>query len=88
MKEILEFNEDQQLFHFNTIKNGQSVNPENTNGYKTLMFCKDSDEAILFSDFLDVQYRIPGRKVSFNDCKRTIENLQKFISRYREINKI
>lgn len=77
---ILEFNEVDQIFHFN---NGR--NKENSFGYKTLKYCLNDYEATLFADFLQVQFIETKKKVSFKEAKRTVENLEKFLSYYNQI---
>ena len=76
---ILEFNEEQQLFRDNGVVNGIPENQENQIGWKTLMYCKNHKESDLFLDFLQLQF-IEKRVAKFDELKKTIDNLIKFIN--------
>ena len=76
---ILEFNEEQQLFHYNSVINDIPQNPENQFGWRTLMYCENDKEAALFCDFMQVQL-IERRVSKFDELKFTTDNLIKFIN--------
>jgi hypothetical protein len=81
MNTILEFNENKQIFHYNT-----GGNLENSNGYKTLMYCHSLIEAHLFFDFLHVQFLERNIHLSFDEARITINNLQRFILAAKDCN--
>lgn len=76
---ILEFNEEQQQFHYNCVNNNVPESKENENGWKTLNVCENMHYAQLFADFLQVQY-VQYRKASFIELKKTVDNLNRFLS--------
>jgi hypothetical protein len=84
---LLEFNEEQQQLHYNSIKNNVPETKENQYGWKTLNVCENMHYAQLFADFLQVQY-LQNRKASFIELKKTVDNLNKFLSVIYQINNI
>ncbi len=85
MRTILEYSEEQRCFHYNTIINGSPKNKENSNGFKTLMYCKNDKEASLFADFLQMQF-IERAEYSIEEMLFTIRNLQQFLSAIKNKN--
>ncbi len=83
-KTILEFNEEQQMFHYNSVVDNAPKDEENRLGWKTLVVCKDDSEASLFADFLQVQFLNRG-VAKFSELEYTINNLTQFISRINEL---
>ena len=81
---ILEFNEEQQMFHYNSVMDYVPKDEENKLGWKTLIVCKDDNEASLFANFLQVQFLSRG-VVKFNELEFTTNNLIKFIRRIDEL---
>ncbi len=79
IKTILEFNEQHQQFHWNSVLQGVPISKENTNGYKTLMYCVDDNEANIFTSFLFALYMERDKKLSFNEAEIVIKNLQSFL---------
>lgn len=75
---ILEFNEEQQLFHYNPIINNIPEREENTFGWKTLLYCIDQEESNLFSDFLFVQFFQRNITITFDEIYYTTNNLVNF----------
>jgi hypothetical protein len=84
---LLEFNEEQQQLHYNSINNNVPETKENQYGWKTLNVCENMHYAQLFADFLQVQY-LQNRKASFIELKKTVDNLNKFLSVIYQINNI
>lgn len=84
---LLEFNENQQQFHYNDIVNGIPQSKENENGWKTLNVCENMHYAQLFADFLQVQY-VQNHKTSFIELKKTVDNLNRFLSVIYQIHNI
>ena len=81
---LLEFNEEQQNFHYNKITNGVPEKEINTNGYKELFVCRNEEEANLFCDFLYVQFGLlDNKKLKFKEALHTLQNLSKFIDAYK-----
>ena len=76
---LLEFNEEQQQFHYNYVVDGIPQSKENENGWKTLNVCANVQYASLFADFLQVQY-VEKRKASFIELEQTVDNLNRFLS--------
>jgi len=81
MKTILEFSEEQQSIHYNSVIDNLPQSKENSNGFKTLIVCENKYEASAFSYFLQVQYLSKGF-TKFSVLKNTIDNLTKFIPIY------
>ena len=86
-KVLLEFNEEQQQLHYNSVKNDVPESKENQNGWKTLNVCENMHYAQLFADFLHVQY-LENRKASFIELKKTADNLNRFLSVIYQIHNI
>lgn len=86
-KVLLEFNEEQQQFHYNYIVNNIAECKENQNGWKTLNVCENINYASLFADFLQVQY-LKNRKTSFIELQKTVDNLNRFLSVIYQIHNI
>lgn len=82
---ILEFNEKSQCFHNNNIVDNVPKNPENSFGYKTLVICKNHQEAVSIADFLQKQFMENGSVGKFDELKRTVDNLICFISDWKEV---
>jgi len=78
---ILEFNEEQQRFHYNDIIDGISKTKENTYGWKTLVICKDDNEASLFAAFLQKQFIERNIKLKFPEAEYTVKNICLFLGR-------
>lgn len=83
-KVILEFNEEQQMFHYNDIINNAPKDAENRLGWKTLIVCESDKVATLFADFLQVQF-LADRKATFVELEKTINNLTRFLTNFCEI---
>ena len=86
-KVLLEFNEEQQQFHYNYVIDGISETKENQFNWKTLNVCENIHYAQLFADFLQVQY-LQNRKASFIELKKTVNNLNRFLSVIYQIHNI
>jgi hypothetical protein len=82
MKTILEFNEEQQMFHYNPIVNDVPKDAENRFGWQTLIVCDSEEQVRLFADFLYTQH-IKYKKATFVELERTILNLTRFLSFYK-----
>ena len=82
MKVILEFNQEQQMFHYNPIINDSPKDQENRFGWRTLLICKDEKQASLFAEFLNVQHLAKG-EANYIDLKYTLYNLNQFLSYYK-----
>jgi len=85
MTEILEFNEEQQQFHYNSVVNNVPTDQENRRGWQTLIVCKNMKEASAFADFLQVQHLSKGFS-KFNELEKTINNLTNFLPFINENN--
>ena len=85
MKTILEFNEEAQMFHYNTIINHAPKDGENRLGWKTLIVCESEKEASLFADFLYVQHLESTKKATFRELEKTVYNLSRFLSNFCEL---
>ncbi len=83
-KTILEFNEEQQMFHYNDVINNAPKDAENRLGWKTLIVCESDKEASLFADFLQVQF-LAHRKARFVEMEKTLNNLTRFLSKFCEL---
>jgi|688.fasta_scaffold1338835_1 hypothetical protein len=79
---ILEFNESQQMFHYNEVVNSIPKSEEETFGWKKLLVCENDAEASFFANFLQVQFIERGFS-KFDDLKFTVDNLIDFVG-YRE----
>jgi hypothetical protein len=75
---ILEFNEEDQMFHYNRVVDNVPQNKPNTNGYRELVVCINDEEASFFADFLHVQH-LKRCHTTFAELEYTIENLINFI---------
>lgn len=73
---VLEFNERDQLFHIN---DGTSI--ENTNGYRTLTNCCNTETAQHLINFLEKQFMndtawgIENKRVGYKTLLRTAKNV-------------
>ena len=83
-KVILEFNEEQQMFHYNDVINNVPKDAENRLGWKTLTVCDSDKEASIYAGFLRVQF-LEDRKATFIELKKTVDNLTIFLTNFCEI---
>ncbi len=77
---LLEWNEKQQVFHYNCIRNGKPSNPPGTYGWVTLHVCKNVDDAILITEYLDKYFSYAKNKkkpVSLTQIRSYISDLTK-----------
>ena len=82
---ILEFNEEQQIFHYNSVVNNVPKDQEDRLGWKTLIICEDDNEASVFADFLQVQFLSRGVAAKFDELEYTMNNLIRFNYRFKEL---
>jgi hypothetical protein len=75
---ILEFNEETQGFHLNTIADKVP---------KNMVFVSDTDlEALFFSDFIQIEYLNKGVKLTKQNVSDTISNLSRFLRAIKDLN--
>lgn len=77
---ILEFNENQQAFHYNEIRNGIPHDEINSYEWKPLLTCKDDYQAGRIADFLERQFIDRNIKLTVEEAIYTVANLHKFLS--------
>lgn len=74
IREALEFNENLQQFHYNTICNGVANSELGSNGYQTLIVLKNIKECSLFAGYLQRHIDNFG-KISYEQARRIVFNL-------------
>jgi hypothetical protein len=76
---ILEFNEETQGFHLNTIVDNVPQNALNTFGWYKVLVSDTDLEALFFSDFIQIEYLNKGVKLTTQNVSDTISNLSRFL---------
>jgi hypothetical protein len=82
---ILEFNEEQQMFHYNSVINNAPKDEENRLGWKTLIVADSEKEATVYADFLYTQFLKEGKRAKFDELEKTAMNLKRFLVQFCSI---
>lgn len=87
---LVEWNQQQQLFHLNRVVNGVADNPPNTYGYKTVLKCLNDEEAYPLVEYIITHIKMAtansaGIHLTTAKVKRHIQAAMKLITDFKQM---
>ncbi len=87
---LVEWNQQQQIFHLNRVTNGVAFNEPNTCGYKTVLKCLNDEEAYPLIEYIITHIKqettsSAGKHLTTAQVKRHLKAAMKLITDFKQM---